>query len=160
MCQLVYIHLKITVTRILGITRFYRFSRLVASCREVVDSSCGSSWSFQKEHLRPATSNLIIHLTLRKRRWSIFPAEEGCHKMSHPNLPCSCLELAIPKCSPDTGLMSLLRGLDWIYLACWGFIPQRLLLEVGASASFFHRALWNGSSRKMSWTVQCWTSLK
>lgn len=42
-CQLIYSHPKITATRILGITRFYRFSRRVASCREADDSSPGSS---------------------------------------------------------------------------------------------------------------------
>lgn len=109
--------------------------------------------------LRPATSTPTVHLSLRKR-WSIFLSEEECHKMSHPILPCSWLELAIPKCSPEIGLTSLPRGLDWICLSCWGFAPQRRLLEVSTSASFFHGALWNSSIRKMSWTVRHWTSLK
>lgn len=153
MCQLLYIHPKSTVTRIPGITRFHRFSRLVASCHEVGDSS-QLIFSERAPARRPATSNLIIHLTLRKRRRSIFPAEKGCHEMSHPNLPCNCLELASPKWSPETGLTSLPRGPDWIYLGCWGFILQQLLLEVSTSASFFHRALWNGRSRKMSRTLE------
>lgn len=46
-CQLVYNHLKVSVTRIIGITGFHRFLRLVAGC-EVSDSSPESSWSFQK----------------------------------------------------------------------------------------------------------------
>lgn len=47
-CQLVYNHLKVSIgTRFIGIARFYRFLRLVASC-EVSDSSLESSWSFQK----------------------------------------------------------------------------------------------------------------
>lgn len=62
--------------------------------------------------LRSATSNLITNL--RKRRWLIFPVEEGYYKMSHLNLPCSCLEPAIPKGSPETDLTSLLGGLTGI----------------------------------------------
>lgn len=90
----------------------------------------------------------------KKKKTIVFPAEMGCHEMSHPNLPCNCLELASPKWSPETGLTSLLRGPDWIYLGRWGFILQRLLLEVSTSTSFFHRALWNGRSRKMSWMLE------
>lgn len=94
--------------------------------------------------LRSSASKLIIYLTLRKIRQSIFPVEEGYYKMSHPNFPCSCLEPAIPKGSPETDLTSLLGGLTGIICP--------------AGASYLNDFSWNQVPQHLSCTKHCRTA--
>lgn len=119
-----------------------------------------SQWFLPADLFRKSTSSETCYFKSdnpprpKKKKMIRFPSWNGMSWNEPFKFAMHCLELASPKWSPETGLTSLLRGPDWIYLGCWGFILQRLLLEVSTSTSFFHRALWNGRSRKMSWTLE------
>lgn len=138
-CQLVYNHLKPSITRIIRIAGFYRFLRLVSSYG-VSDFSPESSWSFQK-----VQSSEICYFKSdnqpKEKKMIDFPCWRGILQ----NEP-SKFAMQLPGASHPQGLtrdrsdLSAWRA-DWNYLPCWGFIPQWLLLEAGASASFLHRAL-------------------
>lgn len=140
-CWFVSVHVNIAITNVLRIIKFWSSvcGRLLAG---LIPHLVQQNLTERAPAWWPVISNPMIHLVLKKRRWSSLP-------LTYPNPSCSCPKVATTAAHQrHVLLLCLTSGLDLSHLLVlhtWKTSLRSKYLIV-----FLHSALWNKDSKKTS----------